>query len=359
MDAIKPFTRAVTATGKKPFSGGSKFEDGDVLMARITPCLENGKTAVYRTGPIDGPAAGSTEFIVVRGRKGVSDSLYAYYVLTSEDVRVFAISQMSGSTGRQRVQKDMLVAYELDLPPLPEQRGIAATLGALDDKIESNRRSQITGEQLLRALVEKALACTNGGNANLGDYCSLVKEQVKADDLISEENYIGLEHMPRGAIFLNGWDSAAGLGSHKSRFQTGDVLFGKLRPYFKKVGIAPISGVCSTDILVLRPTRELYTPLVVVVASSDALIASLSAAATGTRMPRASWDDLAEWSVPRLSEAELMELADECLPLLESMTLRTHENRRLAALRNTLLPELLSGRIRVPEAEEAVAEVVA
>lgn len=246
-----------------------------------------------------------------------------------------------------------IAKLRIPVPPLPEQRAIAATLGVLDDKIESNRRAVEAGEGLLRALVRRELDAAKDDYAALGDYCSLVKSPVKADDINPSDHYIGFEHMPRGSIFLTEWERAEGLGSHKSRFEVGDVLFGKLRPYFKKVGIAPVRGVCSTDILVLRARDPRDVGLVACVAASDELIDSLSAASTGTRMPRASWKDLAAWPVPRLTDSERGELAEKALPLISRLEALTFESHRLATLRDALLPELLSGRIRVPVDEVA------
>lgn len=158
MDAVKPFTRTVTSHDERPFAGGSKFLDGDVLMARITPSLENGKTSIYRAAEGKGSvAAGSTEFIVVRGRDGVSDTRFAYYLLTSEKVRSFAISQMNGSTGRQRVQTDALAAYQVRIPDLDEQRAIVELLSSLDDKIEWNRGIMAKILELGSALLAEAL----------------------------------------------------------------------------------------------------------------------------------------------------------------------------------------------------------
>ena len=356
MATLRPFTRDVRATVKKTYSGGTKFCNGDVLMARITPSLENGKTSIYRAVPgFTGPAFGSTEFIVIRGREGVSDSLFAYYIFTSDKVREYAISSMNGSSGRQRVQPDSLATFQFDLPPLDEQRAIAATLGALDDKIESNRRAQTLGEELIRSLVTAAMERSEGVIGILGDYCYLIKDPARNSALTEDVNYIGFEHMPRSSIFLDSWGNAAGLGSDKSYFRVGDVLFGKLRPYFKKVGIAPVNGVCSTDILVLRPKLEDDGAIIAVVASSDSLIDSLSAAATGTRMPRASWKDLSNWPVAILTADERSVLAEQIAPLLQRLAVLTHESKYLRIARDTLLPELLSGRIHVPEAAEVLA----
>ncbi|MCL4852481.1 MAG: restriction endonuclease subunit S, partial [Bryobacteraceae bacterium] len=129
-----------------------RFRDGDTLIARITPCLENGKTA-YVTSLGDGVVGhGSTEFIVLSGREGVSDNLFAYYLARSDSFRAYAIGHMEGTSGRQRVPTDAIARFVVDLPPLDEQRAIAGTLGALDDKIELNRRMNRTLEEIARAI---------------------------------------------------------------------------------------------------------------------------------------------------------------------------------------------------------------
>lgn len=149
VEAGHKFVRAAewrTYTG-----GGSKFISGDTLMARITPCLENGKIGQYRSD--DGlPTNGSTEFIVFRGKPGSTDNEFTYYLITSPDVRNFSIGQMTGTSGRQRVPTDCFSKLTISLPPLSEQRAIAAVLGALDDKIELNRRMNATLEAMARAL---------------------------------------------------------------------------------------------------------------------------------------------------------------------------------------------------------------
>jgi type I restriction enzyme S subunit len=291
--------------------------------------------------------------------QGIVHRDFFYQLLRYMRPTFVQIARNKQTTGLGHVTKADLQRLVVALPPIDEQRGIAATLGALDDKIESNRRSQVTGEKLIRSLVTAALERSTGEVGVLRDYCNLIKEPARIGALTADLHYIAFEHMPRGSIFLDNWGNAEGLGSDKSYFQVGDILFGKLRPYFKKVGIAPVDGVCSTDILVLRPIRKADTALVAVVASSDPLIDSLSAAATGTRMPRASWKDLASWPVPEMTTLERDELADQVAPLVERLTAMTHETKRLQLLRDTLLPELLSGRIRVPEAHETVQEVIA
>lgn len=282
------------------------------------------------------------------------DSLFMYYLLGS--MKNEFERRANGSTFKE-ISGSTLSAIEILLPPIDEQRAIAATLGALDDKIESNRRAQNLAESLLRTLVESTLQESSGISGTLSDYCELVKDQVATRAIDPSDNYIGFDSMPRGQIFLDQWQVAASLASHKSRFRAGDVLFGKLRPYFKKVGIAPISGICSTDILALRPANPEDTALVAVIASSDRLIDRLSAAATGTRMPRASWADLAAWPVTILEPRERRELGQMTQPIVKKATRLTHETVLLSRLRDALLPELLSGRVRTASTVSQELEV--
>jgi len=159
MSDLRPFVRDVRSDGSRPYSGGSKFLDGDVLMARITPSLENGKTSIYRaaSGNEGVPAAGSTEFIVIRGRPGVSSSNFAYYVATSQLVRDHAIGSMNGSSGRQRVQFDALANLEIELPSMREQLEIVGVLSSIDDKIEQNQHLIAEISDLLRAYVTRGI----------------------------------------------------------------------------------------------------------------------------------------------------------------------------------------------------------
>lgn len=326
---------------------GVSLQRGDVLI-NITG------DSILRTTVVPDeviPARVNQHVSIVRS-DGSMDPLFIQKWLSTRVMKDFMLGLSSGAT-RKAVTKGHLESLPVPIPPLPEQQAIAATLGALDDKIESNRRAAGIAECLLRSLVESELAKTTGELGVLSDYCSLVRSTVRADGIDPDENYIGLEHMPRGSVFLDTWVKAAGIGSNKNSFRPGDVLFGRLRPYFKKVGIAPIGGVCSTDILVLRPKKGRDLGIVASVAASEELIGSVSAGATGTRMPRASWADLANWPVPLLTEVERDRLAARVTPLIERTVRATLESRTLTTLRDTLLPELMSGQIRVRSAEDS------
>lgn len=140
MECLQPFTRDISDFKLAPFSGGSKFRNGDTIMARITPCLENGKTAQISILEDDELGFGSTEFIVLRPKPGVSDKDFVYYLSISPILRARAIKSMVGSSGRQRVQQSVLNNIQFYAPSLPEQSEIGRTLRALDDKIANNSK---------------------------------------------------------------------------------------------------------------------------------------------------------------------------------------------------------------------------
>jgi type I restriction enzyme S subunit len=130
--------------------GGSRFKYKDVLMARITPCLENGKIAVFNSKSNEG--FGSTEFIIFREKPNFSTSDFIYYLTSWDYVKNFAITNMSGTSGRQRVPTSSFEHLIINLPPLSEQKAIAHILSSFDDKIELNRQMNETLEAMARAI---------------------------------------------------------------------------------------------------------------------------------------------------------------------------------------------------------------
>jgi type I restriction enzyme S subunit len=156
--------------------------------------------------------------------------------------------------------------------------------------------------------------------------------------------------MPRKCIALSEWESDAKLVSNKLEFKRGEILFGKLRPYFHKVGVAPLDGVCSTDILVVRPQKPEWFGFVLGHVSSVELVKHTDAASTGTKMPRTNWNDIARFEVALPPESLAAEFTDLIRPMIDRIITNIHESRRLAELRDALLPKLLSGELRVPVA---------
>ena len=138
MEQLQPFCRDVSAFDFAAFNGGTKFRNGDTIMARITPCLENGKMAKINVLNKDEVGFGSTEYIVLRAREEIDED-FLYYLIYSSYVREAAVKSMVGSSGRQRVQTSVLENLLIRVPPYREQQKIGRTLKEIDDKIASNR----------------------------------------------------------------------------------------------------------------------------------------------------------------------------------------------------------------------------
>ncbi|MCP4185673.1 MAG: restriction endonuclease subunit S [Hyphomicrobiales bacterium] len=136
----------------KEFKGsGSKFKDGDTLLARITPCLENGKGGFVKGLGVGVFAHGSTEFIVLRAM-APTDADFVFYISKHPDFRKHAIKQMSGTSGRQRVAWQSLIEYEIHDLTQAEREEIGLVLSVLDHKIELNRRMNETLEGMAQAI---------------------------------------------------------------------------------------------------------------------------------------------------------------------------------------------------------------
>ena len=152
MDKLQPFCRDIPEYEYSEFTGGTKFRNGDTIMARITPCLENGKTAKVNILEDGEVGFGSTEYIVFRAKENITDEDYLYYLVCSPLVRDPAIKSMVGSSGRQRVQTDVVQNLEIDVPDLDTQRRIGGLLKSLDNKIAVNNAINKNLEQQAQAL---------------------------------------------------------------------------------------------------------------------------------------------------------------------------------------------------------------
>ena len=140
MDKIEPKTKEIPSYELTEYKCGVKFRNGDILMARITPCLENGKISQVSILDYNEIGAGSTEFIVLREKEGISDKDFIYYLSNSEYFKEPAIKSMVGSSGRQRVQRDVVENLEIYVPPLETQKKIGKVLSFFDKKISLNKK---------------------------------------------------------------------------------------------------------------------------------------------------------------------------------------------------------------------------
>lgn len=150
MDKIEPKTKEIPSYELTEYKGGVKFRNGDILMARITPCLENGKISQVSILDYNEIGAGSTEFIVLREKEGISDKDFIYYLSNSEYFKEPAIKSMIGSSGRQRVQRDVVENLEIYVPSLNTQKKIGRLLSLFDKKISLNKKINKNLEQLIK-----------------------------------------------------------------------------------------------------------------------------------------------------------------------------------------------------------------
>jgi type I restriction enzyme S subunit len=155
MTDLHPFNKIIQGYGFRDFSGGSKFINNDTLMARITPCLENGKTAFVDILDKGETGFGSTEFIVLSAKEGKTTPHFVYYLATSPLIRPTVIKSMTGTSGRQRADSDIFNQISINLPSIPEQEAIVNILKSLDDKIELNQQMNNTLEQIGQAFFKR------------------------------------------------------------------------------------------------------------------------------------------------------------------------------------------------------------
>lgn len=334
----------------------------------------------------------SSSLMRLRVDSRLADSEFVFWYFKSDAGR-HEILQYASTVGTPGIGQPLtsLRAMQLPLPPLPEQREIAAILGALDDKIEVNRKTSALLEEMARALYRSWFVTFDPVTAaaesrppahippevaalfpasfqddglpegwrmgTLGEVARNARQGADPAAIDPETPYIGLEHIPRRSIAIDAWGVAEDVGSTKSLMRRGQFLFGKLRPYFHKVGLVPIDGICSTDILVVEAKSDPWREFVLSVISSVELVDHVNAASTGTRMPRAKWQDLADYQVtlPPLDVAKAF--SHQVRPMHARILSMIEENKSLAALRDSLLPRLMSGELRVGEARERVEEV--
>jgi type I restriction enzyme, S subunit len=323
------------------------------------------------------------------------DPTFFYYLLRYLKPNFVGIARNKQTTGLGHVTKRDLENIEGAYPEPAEQRAIAHILGTLDDKIELNRRMSETLEAMARALFKSwfvdfdpVRAKAEGRDPGLpqpladlfparlvdselgeipegwevgvfGDVADHPRRSVRPGQIDPETPYIALEHMPKRCIALSDWSTGDGLESNKFEFKRGEVLFGKLRPYFHKVGVAPVDGVCSTDIVVVAPRAPAWGGFVLGHVSSVEFVDYTDAGSTGTKMPRTSWNEMARY-VLALPPKPIAQSFDVFVrPSVERIIANVHESRTLAALRDALLPKLISGELRVTDTERFLERVTA
>jgi type I restriction enzyme S subunit len=296
------------------------------------------------------------------------------------------LGSRANTTVQTTINLKDLRALPIPLPPEDERRVISEFVGALDDRIALLRETNATLEAIAQALFkswfvdfdpvrakmegrapegmgeataalfpdsfeESALGLVPKGwqVGVLGDIAQTIRKQLQPTELHAKLNYVGLEHIPRNSLSLDRWGTADGLESAKAVFGDGDILFGKLRPYFHKVVVAPFDGVCSTDILVCQSKKPVYYGFAVMQLFSTEIIDYAERLSNGAKMPRVGWKDIAAYPLIIPSELVANEYTRVIASMLARMKLNVHKAQTLATLRDTLLPRLISGSLRLPQ----------
>lgn len=282
-----------------------------------------------------------------------------YYFLTPVWRAVVESHTVNGATV-DRIPLAKFPEFEVCLPQLDVQRHLASILAAYDDLIENNRRRIRLLEQAARMLYEEwfvrlrfpgyeGTTVTNGvpdgwETKPLSALCNDVRKSVDPKTLPPDTAYIGLEHMPRRSITLNEWTSSDGVESAKLAFREGDVLFGKIRPYFHKVGFTLTGGIASSDAIVIRPVDRYYEYMLLLLSSDGFVSLASKTVREGSKMPRADWNFLSASDVLVPEPATLNAFRRVTRPVLDQLRNRALSSRRLAAGRDLLLPRLMSGK---------------
>ena len=358
------------------------LREHDTLFVMVGATL--GKVGYVR--PRDVPALLNQNMWVVRAIPGKIDPVFLHYCF--RELSKIPLAWASGSA-RGFLRRDDVRNLTFSLPPITDQHALGELLQSLDDKIELNRRMNETLEAMARAIFKDWFVDFGPTRAKmearapylvaeiwslftdrlddegkpegwilgtLGDVARQTGEAVKPEALDPSTPYIGLEHMPRKSIALSDWEGAGKVTSGKLAFRKGDFLFGKLRPYFHKAGIAPLDGICSTYIVVLNSREQRAAAFVLACISQDEFVAFTDRTSDGTKMPRTSWGRMERYGLC-LPSASVLEAFNTCVePMLDRIVSNIHESRALAVTRDFLLPRLMSGEVRVKDAEKLVGE---
>lgn len=375
MENLQPFCRDVCQYEFAPYNGGVKFKNGDTIMARITPCLENGKTSKVNILEDNEIAFGSTEYIVFRKRDNISDENFIYYLVTSPKIREIAIKSMVGSSGRQRVQADVLADLELELPPLETQEKIARALSSLDDKIELNNKINQNLEQQAQAIFKSWFIDIQDsknysekfGNlpkdaivSSISDIDMLITDYVANGSFASLKENVKLYQEPNYAYFIRNTDLKSNtfnvyVDRHSYDFLSKSVLYGN-EIIISNVGDVGSVFLCpkldkpmtlGNNIIMLRPNKvEMLYYLYIWFKWSygQDLIQGIKG---GSAQPKFNKTDFKSLQIIIPSEGMLNNFNKIVAPMFQNIENNSKEKVFLAQLRDTLLPKLMSGEIDV------------
>jgi type I restriction enzyme S subunit len=345
-------------------------QPGDLIMAREAPV---GNVAIIPDGL--NPCLGQRT-LLIRPDRSTVEPCFLNYLLNGPYIQGLIHAMTNGATVPHLNMKDVRSLPLPELPPLPIQRRIAGILSAYDELIENSQRRIKILEAMARALYREwfvnfrfpghesvPLVPSRLGEIpegweviKLGDVAEDIRRNVPKGLLDDPAPFVGLEHIPRRSLALDAWESTTELGSNKLEFKKGEVLFGKIRPYFHKVSVAPFDGLCSADTIVIRSRRTEHYAMLVSCVSSDDFVALATATSNGSKMPRANWNVLAEHQITIPPSTVARQFSAVIEPAIAQMQTLVFQIQNLRRTRDLLLPRLLSGQIDVEALPELSAE---
>ena len=291
-----------------------------------------------------------------------ADACFVKYLFDATIQR--RVQQFTQGAAQDNLSQEKLLSIDFEIPGITEQARIASALSAYDDLIENNRRRMVLLEEAARLLYQEWFVrlkfpgherarikngLPEGWRAvPLRNLAPDFRDSANPIDLEPNTPYIGLEHMPRRSITLCDWGYAEQVTSTKLRYLANDILFGKIRPYFHKVGFALTDGVSSSDSIILRPVADNLRAFVLLTVSSDWFVAVVSKTAKeGSKMPRADWNLMELYPVSLPPDGLLNGLTEVVNPILDQLRNLAIQNQKLRTARDLLLPRLMSGEIAV------------
>jgi type I restriction enzyme S subunit len=263
------------------------------------------------------------------------------------------LNRYAGGAAQPLLTQSRLRSLKFAVPDLGRQVRMASILTGYDDLIENNTRRIAALEEIARRIFEERFGVSGRKQSlpkgwvlkRLSDLADELREGADPRGIAPETPYIGLEHIPRRSTTMIEWGRADEVGSLKLRFRRGDVLFGKIRPYFHKAAVAPVDGVASSDAIIIRARDEVQRAVVALLVSSDAFVAHSVQTSNGTKMPRADWKVLREYPIALPPRDQLVSFDQTVWPMIDLAANLAAQNRNLGIQRNLLLPKLISGEI--------------
>ena len=354
MESIQPFTKNPSGFSLTEFNGGMKFRNGDTLVARITPCLENGKTSyidVLDEGEI---GFGSTEYIVLREKPQISDKQFLYYFSISPIFRDVAILSMTGSSGRQRVQTDVVRQHLFELPSIEEQKSIAAVLSSLDDKIDLLHRQNKTLEAMAETLFRQwfveeaeddweeielgnAVETTSGGTpsrSKMEYYKNGSINWVKSKELSGSFILETEEMITENAL----------KASSAKLLPANSILIAMYGATVGEYAIISKEMTCNQAVCALKPNDKYpYTFLFMFIKSNKDELINM---AVGSAQQNISQQLIKKLKIPACYE-KIDRFHQYTESLFQRVWLNIRQIKRLEKLRDSLLPKLMSGEVRI------------